>query len=177
MRAPEPGPAVEPRAAPDPARRRERLFGRARAAALFGLAAWFCGNAYEQVVIVPNLAFGDARAAMVAFRAFFWATNPALYYVPLGPLVLVSTALCLSASWRDPLRRRHVSRALWAVVLAMLLTAYVVRRINLRLFFGPVLVDAAVARALARQWLALNLARMALAAGAFALVLRSRPRA
>jgi hypothetical protein len=126
------------------------------------VAAWLCGNAYEEVVIVPNFVLGDVGAAMVAFRAFFHVSNPAFFYVPLGPLVVVTAIVNVATSWRDPARRPSALRAGLCVLVAVLLTAWIVVHVNLRLFFGPVRTDLVEARSLAWQWLALNAIRMGL---------------
>ena len=59
----------------------ERFIGRRRGAlgardsawgpavAMAALFVWFSGNLYEESVIVPNLAWGDVGASMLAFRA------------------------------------------------------------------------------------------------------------
>jgi hypothetical protein len=126
------------------------------------LVAWLCGNAYEEVVIVPNLAFGDAHTAMVAFRAFFHASNPVFFYVPLGPAVVASSIANVVFSWREPERRKAAVSAAACVGLAFALTAWIVVHVNLPLFFGPVMDDPLEAQSLARQWLALNAVRMLL---------------
>jgi hypothetical protein len=147
----------------------------ARAAMLVAsvaLFAWLCGNAYEEVVIVPNLAFGDVHAAMVGFRALFHASNPVFFYVPLGPAVVASSIVNLVVSWREPARRQTAVGVAACVALAFALTAWIVVHVNLPLFFGPVMDDALEAESLARQWLALNAVRMLLVVAAIGFVRR-----
>jgi hypothetical protein len=134
------------------------------------LFAWLCGNAYEEAVIVPNFAFGDVRAAMLAFRAFFHVSNPAFFYVVIGPLVVVGSIVNVLVSWPEPGRRVAALGAAGCVLVDLLLTAWIVVHVNLRLFFGPVMNDLTEAQALARQWLALNASRMWFAAVALFLV-------
>lgn len=107
----------------DSPRGSERVFRVAMTVALVGLAAWFFGNAYEEVVIVPNLAFGDVQAGLVGFRAFFRATNPVVYYAILGPPTAVATVVSVLASGGGA-HRRVVLRAVACVVPAVLLTAW-----------------------------------------------------
>jgi hypothetical protein len=136
------------------------------------LVAWLCGNAYEEVVIVPNLAFGDARAAMVAFRTFFHVSNPVFFYVPIGPAVVVSSIANVVVSWREPARRKTAVGAAACVGLGFALTAWIVVHVNLHLFFGPTIDDSLEAQSLARQWLALNAVRMLVVVVAIGLVRR-----
>jgi hypothetical protein len=145
--------------------------------ATVALGAWLCGNAYEEIVIVPNFAGGDVQATMAAFRAFFQASNPVLYYVPIGPAVVVTSILNLLVSWRDPGPRATAAGAAGCVLLAFLLTAWIVVHVNLRLFFGPVMDDLVEARSLARQWLVLNAIRMLVVGVAVFLVRRLARRA
>jgi hypothetical protein len=136
------------------------------------LIAWLSGNAYEEIVILPNFAFGDVHAAMVAFRTFFHASNPAFFYIPLGPAAVASSIANIVVSWRDPVRRKAAVSAATSVGLAVALTAWIVVHVNLPLFFGPTMDDAVEAQSLARQWLALNAVRMLLVAAAIGFVRR-----
>jgi hypothetical protein len=79
-------------------RRAERLVALAATLLSFSLTAWLCGNAYEEIVIVPNFAFGDVRVAMTSFREFFRTSNPAFFYVPLNPLSVVTTVI-IAIAW------------------------------------------------------------------------------
>jgi hypothetical protein len=162
---------------PDSPRWRERLFVIGASVVIAGLAAWLFGNVYEEIVIVPNFVFGDVHAAMIAFRTLFRTTNPVFYYAAVGPLVVLSTGLTTFAAWREPRRRARLLLVLACVGLAGLLSVYIVIGINLRLFFGPVFDDDAVARGLAVQWLVLNLLRVALVATAMTLAVRARTEA
>jgi len=151
-------------------RGRDRAYRIAHAIGLAGLAAWLWGNAYEEVAIVPNLAWGDA-AALNAFRALFHATNPTTYYAIVGPVVALGlTGSVLAARLPE---RRKLLVAIACVAVAALVTVYVVVHVNLQLFFGAV-PDAATARELALQWLILNAVRIALVAAAFAVARRAR---
>jgi hypothetical protein len=127
-------------------------------------------------VIVPNFAGGDVHATMVAFRAFFHASNPVLFYVPIGPTVVVTSIVNLLVSWREPGQRATAAGAAGCVLVAILLTAWLVARVNVRLFFGPVMNDPLEAQSLARQWLVLNAIRMLLVSVAVFLVRRLAPR-
>lgn len=133
---------------------------------IVGVAAWLCGNAYEEVVIVPNLAFGDAEGAMIAFRGFFHASNPVVFYAPLGPAVAASSIVHVIASWPRRRERAAATAATACVLIALMLTAWIVVHVNLRLFFGPVLRPPAEAQLLAREWLVLNGVRICLATAA-----------
>src|SRR3954470_15402251 len=133
-----------------------------------------CGNAYEEIAIVPNFAFGDASAAMTAFRQLFHTTNPVFFYAPIGPLSIAAASTVAWTLRSDSRRRRCAFGVGGCVAGAVLLSVYIVARLNVRLFFGPVLEDARVARALGREWLVLNAVRMGLVAMAMTLVRRFR---
>ena len=77
-------------------------------------------------------------------------------------LIMVTAIVNVATSWRDPARRPSALRAGLCVLVAVLLTAWIVVHVNLRLFFGPVRTDLVEARSLAWQWLALNAIRMGL---------------
>jgi len=77
------------------------------AIALFGFAEWFFGNAYEQVVIVPNLLWGDPLIKLASFRTFFATSNPIYFYVPVLPFTILAQATALYLAWRDPAQRRR----------------------------------------------------------------------
>jgi hypothetical protein len=149
---------------------RDRAYRIAHATALIGLAAWMCGNAYEEVVLVPNLASGR-EAALQAFRVLFHATDPTTYYAIVGPITALGLIGSVTAA--RGAHRRTMLVAAACVAPAVLVTAYVVIHVNLPLFFGAA-PDTATARELALEWLTLNAVRIALVVVAFAVARRAR---
>jgi hypothetical protein len=149
---------------------RDRAYRIAHAVALVGLAAWLCGNAYEEIAIVPNLVSGN-EAALQAFRALFHATNPTTYYAMVGPIAAIG--LIGSVITARTAERRKIWLAAACVAVAALVTVYVVVHVNLPLFFGDT-PAAATARQLAVEWLVLNAVRIALVIAAFAVAPRAR---
>ena len=150
-------------------RGRDRAYRIAHVIGLIGLAAWLCGNAYEEIAIVPNLASGD-ESTLQAFRALFHATNPTTYYAIVGPIAALGLIGSAIAARRA--ERRGVLLAIACVAVAVSVTVYAVVHVNLQLFFGAV-PDTATARELAVQWLVLNAVRIALVIAAFVFARRA----
>ena len=138
------------------------------AIALFRFAEWFFGNAYEQVVIVPNLLWGDPLIKLASFRTFFATSNPIYFYVPVLPFTILAQATALYLAWRDPAQRRRPLTSTGFLVAALALAVFIVVYINLYIFFGPLPTDANVVHRLVLLWTCLNPIRMALVASAFA---------
>ena len=132
-----------------------------------GLAEWFFGNAYEQIVLVPNFATGDSSRALLAYREFFKVSNPAFYYVPLNQLALIALVLALVWTRKLVALQRLIQWAVGFSLMATLLTAYIVKELNLRLFFGELPADPELVHSLARSWAILNPVRMVLVAISF----------
>jgi hypothetical protein len=148
-----------------PSGRRFRVF---LAITLFGFAEWFFGNAYEQVVIIPNLWWGDPLIKLASFRAFFETSNPIYFYVPVLPFTILAQATALYLAWSAPARRRRLLASTGFLVAALALAAFIIVYINLYIFFGPIPTDASVVHRLVLLWTCLNFIRMALVASAFA---------
>jgi hypothetical protein len=149
--------------------RRDRAYRIAHGLVLIGFAAWLCGNAYEEVVVVPNLASGDP-VPLHAFRALFHATDPTTYYAIVGPITALGWIGSVIAA-RGAHRRTMLLAAAW-VAPAVLVTVYVVVHVNLRLFFGAA-PDTTTAHRLALEWLIWNAARIALVVVAFIVARRA----
>jgi hypothetical protein len=125
------------------------------------LTEWVLGNLYEAVTFIPNaisLIELKSRAGEAVFKTK--ARSPIVYYVPASSLALV----LMSVSAVDGVFRRkpetpYVLAALSLSFVAGGLTLYVVRHINLDLFFKPQ-TDFARARRLLDTWATLNYLRL-----------------
>ena len=125
------------------------------ALARLGQAHWFFGNLYEAVVDVPKL-LADARPNRAP--GLLAAGSPLRYYLPAGPVTVVSTVIALMRSGGD---RRAVAASAAGTLVAAALTGYLVKTVNLRLLDdGEPLSDDERRRLLA-TWHRGNLLRLA----------------
>ncbi len=102
--------------------------------ALIGLAQWFFGNLYEQIVLAPNNLV-DSYAQMKRWQGYFIVTNPIYYYVPLTQLA-VGAVWYLWFTQKHPEIKKRLFRASLGGALALALTAVIVTQLNLKVFFG-----------------------------------------
>ena len=138
--------------------------------ALLGSAHWFFGNVYEAVVYVPNMPL-YFEGVMRTGRPMFvkGGAAPLHYYIPFGPLtvLLLWAALIIGKSLPAPLHNCLLAAAL-LLTAAGALTAYIVARLNLGLFY-EVQTEAAVVTALLRRWTLLNYVRIGLVGASLSL--------
>jgi hypothetical protein len=140
---------------------------------LFGIAMWFFGNLYEAVVIGPNM-LGNSDVKMRAFRDFFTSTNPAFFYIPVSQLaVLISIFLYLKTPKDKHILKRTLLRAVIVLVIAMIITIYLVTQINIKLFFGDEILSLQQMTNLAVTWNILNIVRILLAAVALGYIFKA----
>jgi hypothetical protein len=138
-----------------------------------GQAAWFFGNLYEGLVGMPQL-LADAGAAHD--RGLLNAGSPVRYFAPVAPLAVGASAFDLISRWR---RNEDGDRSLVAVTgttitIAVGISAYLIRVVNIALLthHGP--LPAARRRQLVRTWHRLNTVRLVCLAIAVAITERSR---
>ncbi|MGH3722880.1 MAG: anthrone oxygenase family protein [Mycobacterium sp.] len=139
---------------------------------VFGIAMWFFGNLYEAIVIGPNIA-GDSKEQLKAFQQFTEVTNPVYYYVPL---TLVAAITLIVWFVRTPFRAPEKVSLLLACVAeiaAVILSVYVIVKLNMTLFFGSLGETPRELHDLALQWNVLNLVRVVLTAVALLFALRA----
>lgn len=131
------------------------------------LAQWFFGNLYEAVALVPNLVSLfklTNRSGEALFKSKM--RSPVAYYVPAVALVVPIEIKLAVVSVRD-----HAPGAGFIVASCILhfvgigITFYMVRNINLYLFFKPQ-VDLLRTRKLLHTWSVLNFIRIPVAAAA-----------
>jgi hypothetical protein len=131
------------------------------------LAQWLFGNIYEAIAFVPNL-ISLFKLTNASGEALFKTKrkSPVAYYVPAVALVApIETTLAIVSV------RNHVPGAGFIVASCILLfvgvgiTFYVVRNINLDLFFKPQ-TDLNRTRKLLHTWSVLNYIRIPVAAAA-----------
>jgi hypothetical protein len=133
-----------------------------RTAAELGLAHWFFGNLYEEVVRMP------ARiAAQPPAGGAFATGSPVRYYVPAAPVTLATTLACVATGWRRPADRPALAAAALLTAAGAALTAHLVRAVNLRLLDGagrP--ADPAERQRLVEHWHRVNRVRLVVVAAA-----------
>ena len=139
--------------------RRRRLASTALSLAQLGHAHWFFGNLYEAVVRVPHRMLDEAVAADQATEVLR-PGSPLRYYVPGIPLTVPAALVTLVAGWPDPRQRRWLAVFASCSATGGAITGYLVRRVNIPLFFSAEPVDAAQRVALLRTWYRLNGARL-----------------
>lgn len=127
----------------------------------FGLAQWFFGNLYEAVVKVPDLQSAGDRAITP-----LGAGSPVRYYIASIATAFPPLLAAAATTWGEPRSRRWLGTAASCSLIGVGLTAYLVRAVNLRLFFGSQAVPAAEREHLLRRWYRLNLVRLVAIAGA-----------
>ena len=132
---------------------------------LFGIAMWFFGNLYEGIVIAPNL-LTDPVGKVHDWQKFFTLTNPIFYYLPMAPLVALTTFIVYfkTAKGTAALKRRLGYAAVF-LIFALGAGIFTIAKINLRLFFGNIEgFSAERVYTLSVLWNLLNMARIILLA-------------
>jgi hypothetical protein len=132
---------------------------RARWAAVaeIGQVHWFFGNLYEAAVDMPQL-LADAQPNREP--RLLGPGSPLRYYLPAAPVTLVATAAALVGSWRSGGDKRLITTAAASTASAAVLTAYLVRTVNLRLLHSEKPMSATECRRLVRTWHRGNLVRL-----------------
>ena len=153
--------------------RRRRCASAALTLALLGHAHWFFGNLYEAVVRVPDRMLDEAVPAAQA-TAVLRPGSPLRYYVPGLPFTVPAALVALVAGWEVPRPRRWLAVFVGCSAAGAALTGYLVRRVNVPLFFSAEPVGDAERAALLRTWYRLNGVRLALLLGAGLAGVRAR---
>jgi hypothetical protein len=128
--------------------------------ALFGLALWFFGNLYEEIVLMPNWLVASLDT-LRAYNRYYAVVIQYHYYVPLTQLaVFVVTWLAFSRRAAELGLRPYLRRAAWGGWIGLALTALIVLNLNLDLFIGELRLSAADAHRLGGYWLIGNALRL-----------------
>jgi hypothetical protein len=134
------------------------------ATAKLGQVCWFFGNFYEAVVDVPRL-LSDAQQQRRA--GLMSPGSPLRYYAPIAPLTITATAAALSGIWRAGGDRRMVVAATVNTAVAVALTGYLVRTVNVRLLSSATPPRTSESERMIKTWHRANKVRLAAVAGAF----------
>jgi hypothetical protein len=142
-------------------------------------AHWFFGNLYEAVVRIPDRLADEPdsarRVGRSGVRTVLQRGSPVRYHLPAAPVALGAPIGALLAGWDDAGSRRWLATCVVSTFSGGLLTRYLVRRINLPLFFAARPLPAIERQELLRQWYMLN--RLRLAASGVSLLSAHRARA
>jgi hypothetical protein len=141
-------------------------------------AQWFFGNVYEAVVRVPERLADSVRDGIDQRPAtLLGAGSPVRYYVPAAPIAVASTVGAVITARGNARGRRWLAISSGCWLSGAALTAYLVRKVNITLFFAS---DAAALpspvdrEALLRTWYRLNVLRIAAAGGALFATYRAK---
>lgn len=158
---------------PNSADRRNALTDRLLDVAEFSHAHWFFGNLYELLAKVPHRV-AASEASKELPRSPFGAGSPGRYYAPIAPINAPAALGALAAGWRDAGSRKWLIAAAASSVIGAAATAYVLRALNPRLFFGPEPLSEEEREPLLRRWYGIHAVRLAASAVALAAVHRAR---
>ena len=120
-----------------------KLFNNLLLFSLFGISLGFFGMLYEGVVYAPKML--DVTAQRMQFWNNFYDVIKTLsFYIPcqLGTIVLV--VLSFQTGKQKSELKRKLKWASFFQVVALVLTFYIVKQINLQLFFGDIVKYADV---------------------------------
>jgi hypothetical protein len=151
---------------------RPRHIARLQTAARLGLAHWFFGNLYEEVVRMP------ARIAdHPSPGGPFAPGSPVRYYLPAAPVTLATTLACVAAGWHRRADRQTLAAAGLLTATGAALTGHLVRAVNLRLLEDAKRpADPEERQRLVEHWHRVNRIRLVVVAAA-AIALRAGTRA
>ena len=130
------------------------------ATARLGLAHWFFGNLYEEIVRMPQRV-ADAPGA----GGPLGPGSPVRYYLPAAPLTLAATFAAIASGWGDREDRPRLVAAGLLTTAGAAMTAHLVRAVNLRLL-GDAVPDNGERRRLVAHWHRVNRVRLVMVAGA-----------
>lgn len=136
--------------------------------ARFGLAHAFFGHLYESIVDIPERfsrqpTHGEPDPRLPRLRA---KGSPARYFLLTAPVTPVALLAATTTGWRQP-ARTWLAAATAGALCDDVLTAYIIRTLNLRLFIAGQPVAAEERRVMLRRWHRLNLVRLAVSGGAW----------
>ena len=115
---------------------KNKTFDRLLFFSLFFLAYWFFGNLYEEIVMVPNH-LTNPLDVLTAYHRYFVLSNPTYYFVPLTQLAILVVFL-LDFKANDERQKRFLRKATIFGALSLVVTAFIVTQINLKLFSSDI---------------------------------------
>lgn len=132
--------------------------------AQLGHAHWFFGNLYEAAAKIPERLADDpdlvVRGEAVSMTSLLRPGSPVRYYLPVAPITVVASVSALIAGWDTPSDRRWLGTSVVGTLSGGLLTAHIVREINLKLFFADRPLAGTEREDLLQRWYRLNKIRL-----------------
>jgi hypothetical protein len=158
---------------------RRRVTGTLLTIAQLGYAHWFFGNHYEAIVKVPHrlVSHQEPAAAGTHATALLGPGSPLRYYLPGAPITFAATLAALATGWDTPNDRCWLMAAAACSMAGGAITAYLVRTVNLPLFFTDQSLAPDEQDRLLRTWYRLNGLRLVAVGGAWLAAQQARPRA
>ena len=146
------------------------------AGAIIGLGMLFGASLYESIVNAPNFVNG-VPASLDHLRRFWSVANPGNYFRIVAPLTQVLALLSLILSWKRPAGRRGWLLAAFLLIVAadVVTFTYHYPRNDL-LFTNPMSQPPETLERAAREWGAMNWARVALCFAAVSSALAAHAR-
>jgi hypothetical protein len=133
------------------------------ATANVGQLCWFFGNLYEATVDVPRLLLDAQQQRRPGLMT---PGSPLRYYAPVAPLTITATTAALIDIWRAGGDRRMIVAATVNTAVAVALTGYLVRTINVRLLSTSTPPDNPERERMIKTWHRANGVRLVAVAGA-----------
>jgi hypothetical protein len=135
--------------------RRLRIVTTLLALALLGIAQWFFGNLYEAVVTAPNWRVGFEYEAMTGRSQH--ADRAIWYYAPSTWVSIILLWAAASLGSRPvPGARAWLAMASVFSLAAVVLSIYIITRLNSRLFLNGPAQEIDSVRPLVERWQLLN---------------------
>jgi hypothetical protein len=142
--------------------------------ALFGLALWFFGNLYEEIILMPNWLAAPIDV-LTAYNQYYTVVIQYHYYVPTTQLAVITLiVLCFTNNPARQLAQSDLRRAAIWGALSVALTAWIVLNLNLDLFIGELKLSEAEAHQKGLIWMMGNAVRLVCVGLSFGYTLRVR---
>jgi hypothetical protein len=115
-----------------------KLFNNLLLFSLFGVALGFFGILYEGIVNVPKM-LDSSMPRMLFWKNFYEVISPVPYYIPLVP---VATITLIVLYFKSPKQKVELKNRLKLAgifqITSLILTFYIVKQMNLKLFFDDI---------------------------------------
>lgn len=134
-----------------------------------GIAHEFSGHLYEAVGRIADRFAHNPQPGALDHRlpSLRSPGSPLRYFAPVAPLTMAAALTALATSRRIPGGRSWIATAVAALTASDVLTAYIVRALNARLFVAGHQLTPDEQHTLLRRWYRLNAARIVLCGGAW----------
>lgn len=155
------------------ARRRRNITAGLLGLVQLGHAYWFFGNLYEATARIP-----DRLAARSTERVLspFGPGSPARYYVPAAPATFPAAVAAAVSGWSWRRSRGWLIATAACSISGGAATAYLVRTVNMKLFFRAQPLTATERETLLHTWYCVNAFRLVAGGGAWLAAQKARSR-